>query len=211
MSTAPRKRPASTATAPRLTAESDTPAISLDRRIRRTRKAVCLSLQELLHTTPLDQITIREIAEKADVSYTTFFRHYPDKETVLAALADDEINRLLDLCMPLISGPTIKSGSDACLATCRYVHKDRILWSALLTGGAATSIRATFIQRTFERATKLPLSHEWLPRDVMTTVSVGVTFDILAWWLSQSEDSSPEEIAAILDKLLVSLIQRKKR
>ena len=43
-----------------------------------------------------DQISIRDIAAKAEIAYTTFFRHYQSKEALLTDLADDEAVRLLD-------------------------------------------------------------------------------------------------------------------
>lgn len=185
------------------------PAATADRRIRRTRNAIRNALQELLHGSPLEQITIREIADKADVSYTTFFRHYPDKEAVLADLADEQTVRLLDLCLPLVNVPNEESFA-ACLATCRYVDKDRILWTALLTGGAAGAIRSSFIRRTLEKAVRMPRAHDWLPLDIGTTLAVGITLDLLGWWLSRASQKPPEEIAEMLDSLLASIVRRKK-
>lgn len=183
---------------------------ALDRRVRRTRKAIQGAFQELLHGTSLEQITIREIADKADVSYTTFFRHYPDKETVLADLANDQVVRLLDLCLPLVNVRSEDTYA-ACLATCQYIDKDRLLWTALLTGGAAGTIRTTFIERTLERAVGMPRSHDWLPVDIGTTLAVGITLDLLAWWLGRAHDASPEHIAGMLDKLLTAIVRRKRR
>jgi len=183
---------------------------TVDRRIRRTRKAIRGALQELLHETSLEQITIREIAEKADVSYTTFFRHYPDKEAVLADLANDQVVRLLDLCLPLVNVLDEETYA-ACLATCKHINKDRALWTALLTGGAAGAIRASFTRRTLEKAVDMPRTHDWLPVDIGTTIAVGITLDLLGWWLSRANHISPDQIAEMLDKLLATIVRRKKR
>lgn len=190
--------------------ESMSADATVDRRIRRTRKAICGALQQLLHETSLEQITIREIAEKADVSYTTFFRHYPDKEAVLADLANDQVVRLLDLCLPLVDVRNEETYA-ACLATCKHIDKDRVLWTALLTGGAAGAIRTSFIERTLEMAADMPRAHDWLPLDIGTTIAVGITLDLLAWWLSRAKHAPPEQIAAMLDKLLSAIVRRKKR
>jgi AcrR family transcriptional regulator len=183
---------------------------AVDRRIRRTRKAIRGALQELLHETSLEQITIREIAAKADVSYTTFFRHYPDKEAVLADLANDQVVRLLDLCLPLVNVLNEETYA-ACLAACKQIDKDRVLWTALLTGGAAGAIRSSFIERTLEKAADMPRTHDWLPVDIGTTIAVGITLDLLSWWLGRANDAPPEQIAEMLDKLLATIVRRKKR
>jgi len=59
-----------------------------DARVVRTRDALRVAMTELASELPLDSITVRAIAARADVGYATFFRHYPDKEALLADVAD---------------------------------------------------------------------------------------------------------------------------
>ncbi len=56
----------------------------VDRRIKRTQKLLQEALISLTLEKGYDEVTIREITDRADVGYTTFFRHYPDKEALLA-------------------------------------------------------------------------------------------------------------------------------
>ena len=49
-----------------------------DRRIRRTKKAMNAALAELLMEKPLNKISVREIAERADINRGTFYLHYRD-------------------------------------------------------------------------------------------------------------------------------------
>ncbi len=180
-------------------------ATSSDRRIRRTRQAIRLALQKLLQTQDLEQITIRDIAAEADVAYTTFFRHYPTKETLLTELADDEIARLLDFCFPILNTDDTYS---ACLALCHFVEENSLLWAALLTGGAAGAIRAAFIKRTLDHSAFWPPEHEWLPADIGLALIVGMIIELLSWWLRQAQRDPAEKIATILDRLLVSSLVR---
>ena len=143
-----------------------------------------------------------------NISGLAFFRHYPDKEAVLADLADNQMVRLLDLCLPMVNARN-KKDSAAFLATCQYIDKDRLLWTALLTAGAAGAIRSSVIKRTLEKATNMPRVHGWLPLDIGTTLAIGITLDLLAWWLSRANNKSPEQIARMLDRLLTAIVQRK--
>ncbi len=175
----------------------------VDRRVGRTRRAIKAALLELLREMPLEQLSIREIAERADVGYTTFYRHYPDKETLLAKVADNEIVDLLEHCWPILES---SNSYAACLALCRYVRENRLLWTALLTGGAAATVRAAFIARSKEQSTQWEPKLEWLPADIGTSLIVGVHLELLTWWLRDAPGESPERIAEILDKLLVSTL-----
>ncbi len=171
----------------------------MDRRTRRTRKALRLALQHLLGEKSFDQITVREIAAEADVAYTTFFRNYPDKESLLSDLADEEIATLLDLTLPIFSE---KSSYASSLALCEYVKGNERLWGALLTGGAAGNIRETFIAQTEMRSDQWPTVSDWLPPSLGTSILCGLTLEVLAWWLGKEPHKSPEEIAGILDRFL---------
>jgi AcrR family transcriptional regulator len=178
----------------------------IDPRIRRTRRDLRNALQDLLHKTPFDQITIRDIAAKADVAYTTFFRHYPGKEALLAGLAQDEAARLLNASWPQLDA---QNSYASCLALCRHVADNRTVWSALLCGGADAAVRTALIEQTLERAKDWSSPLEWLPRDIGTKLTIGMIVDLLSWWLGQAEPDAPERIAQILDNLLVStLVQR---
>ncbi|MGB8366171.1 MAG: TetR/AcrR family transcriptional regulator [Rhizomicrobium sp.] len=178
----------------------------LDPRIRRTRRDLRKALQDLLHAVPFDQITIRDIAAKAEVAYTTFFRHYPSKEALLADLAQDEAARLLNACWPQLRASDPYA---SCLALCRHVADNRAVWSALLCGGAESAVRTALIDETLGRAQDWPPALEWLPHDIGTKLTIGVIVDLLAWWLGQPEADPPERIAGILDKLLVSTLVRR--
>ncbi len=56
---------------------------TLDRRIRRTYQLLSDALIDLTLSKGYDSITIRDITDKADVAYATFFRHFEDKDDLL--------------------------------------------------------------------------------------------------------------------------------
>ncbi len=54
-----------------------------DLRVRRTRKLLWEALMAELSERPFEQITVREICERAMVHRTTFYKHYEDKYVLL--------------------------------------------------------------------------------------------------------------------------------
>lgn len=180
---------------------------SMDARRARSRKALRNALLALLEERLFEQITIREITAKADVGYATFFRHFATKEDLLNNLAEGQIQDLLSLTVPLLD----HAGSrDAVRATCAYVQEHRALWTALLTGGAAGTVREEFIRqaRTLDRSANLSMRACWLPGDLAVVYGTGGTIDVLAWWLSQEIEYSVEEIADLLNELVIAPILR---
>jgi len=183
--------------------EAPAGSTSIDARMVRTRAALDAAMLELLEEKPFDQITVREIAQTAKVGYATFFRHYPDKEALLNDLAAQQIRDLLDRVLPLLFEHDSRA---TCLALCAFVEAHRKLWSILLTGGAAATMRQELLLGAKQVALGRPAVTDWLPADLVIAWAVGGVIEILTWWLQQEESYPSEEIARTLDQLVVGPI-----
>jgi AcrR family transcriptional regulator len=172
-----------------------------DARQVRSRNALTAALLELLEEKPFDQLTIREISQRAGTGYATFFRHYPTKEALLSDVASDKIADLLKRSIPILHDSTSYESTQA---LCRHVAEHRNLWAALLTGGAAGIVREEFIRQARQLPRELGEVKSWLPSDLGVVYGTGGTIDLLAWWLAQEDDYSPEQIALILNRLIIA-------
>ncbi len=177
------------------------PAAAREKRATRTRPALCGALLELLEDRPFDQITIREITARAGVGYATFFRRYPDKDALLHDVAASEISKLLAMTLPILF--TVDSRASV-QALCAYLWEHRKLWSALLTGGAAATLKEEFVRQAQQVAVDRPDQQTWLPGDLSIVFSVSATIEILAWWLKQDNPPPVKRMAEILDLLVVT-------
>lgn len=172
-----------------------------DARQVRSRNALTGALLELLEEKPFDQLTIREISTRAGTGYATFFRHYATKEALLSDVASEEIADLLKLSIPILYD---SNSYESTLALCRHVADHRNLWAALLTGGASGILREEFIRQARELPREFAIAKSWLPSDLGVVYGTGGTIDLLAWWLSQDEEYTPEQIASILNRLIIA-------
>jgi AcrR family transcriptional regulator len=179
------------------------PSSLRDARAARSNEALRAAFLALIERKPLEQITVREIAGEAGVHYATFFRHYATKEALLDDLAAEQIGRLVALTVPVLDQmdrPT------AVVALCRYVHEHRTLWSALLRGGAAGTMRDELLRLSRNVAVERAPAESWLPLDLAISSSVSLIFETLAWWLAPIHGSvAIEHVAGILDRLLQPL------
>jgi len=171
-----------------------------DSRIVQTRNALQQAFMELLAIKSLGDITIRDITATAGVGYNTFFRHYTSKESLLDAMAVDEINDLIELCMVVLDA---SDSREAAKALCHYVAGHDALWSTLLNGGAADTLREAFIQRLRELAGGRVRSTEAYPAEIGVKLVASGTIDVLSWWLQQESRMAVDDIAEIYDELVV--------
>lgn len=174
--------------------------VPTDARQVRSRKALTGAMLALLEEKPFDQITIREISARAGTGYATFFRHYSTKEALLGDVAADEIYTLLSLTTPMLYEADSYTST---LGLCTYVAEHRALWTALLTGGAAGIVREEFISQARQLAVTAVKPDHWLPADLAVVYGTGATLDLVAWWLTQTEDYPPARIAGILNRLVI--------
>jgi AcrR family transcriptional regulator len=174
-----------------------------DARTLRTRQSLRLALLGLLEHKQLEHITVRDIAARAGIGYATFFRHHASKQDLLDEIAAEQIGRLMELTFPLLDAADTRV---ACEALCRYVDQHRVLWTALLTGGAAGALREEFIRLAeAEGAVRHEArASDWLPVDLGAIYGVTATVEILAWWLRKPAQYSAEQVAEIIDRLVVT-------
>lgn len=176
-------------------------ATTRETRATRTRPALLGALLSLLEDKPFDQVTVREITAKAGVGYATFFRRYTDKEALLNDLAAGEIAALTEVTVPVLFAA---DSAAACRALCAYVGERPKLWTALLTGGAAGTVREAFIRQAKQVAAGHENPDTWLPGDLRVAYAAGGVVDVLAWWLQQSPRPAADRMAEILDRLVIA-------
>lgn len=176
-------------------------SLPTDARQVRSRNALNAALLALLEEKPFDQLTIREITARAGTGYATFFRHYPAKEELLNDVASEEIAALLAMTIPILHEANSYAST---LALCTYVSNHSGLWSALLTGGAASIVRDEFVRQARGLTDEVTARQVWLPADLGVVHGTGSTIDILAWWLAQGREYSAEQVATILHRLVIA-------
>ena len=82
-----------------MSAEVERPARMEDRRVRRTRAQLRTAFTSLMAEKPINQITVRELADRADVNRGTFYTHYRDIYDMLEQVEQellDELTAVLD-------------------------------------------------------------------------------------------------------------------
>jgi AcrR family transcriptional regulator len=190
----PVRKPRSKVHKPHLSTASDARAV-------RSREQIRNAFLGLLQTTPLNDITIREICEKASLNYVTFFRHYVTKESLLEDIAAAEVKELVEMTLPVFYS---EHTSAAAVTLCTYVDTHRKLWTTLLVGGAAAAVRHTLIDLSMEVSRDQKASPSWPPVEVAVAIFVASTVELLTWWLRQKSPVPVAEVARIFEGFIVT-------
>jgi AcrR family transcriptional regulator len=173
-----------------------------DARVLRTREALRQAMTELAAEHALDTITVRAIAARAGVGYATFFRHYTDKDALLAEVADILIREFLNQVRPLL----MQHDRPAAARTlCHFVLDHLPIYQALIAGGSGVTVRDEMLRQTMttmaqarQRRLEGPLD------DFILFHVVSAILNQLAWWLRNLDTVDADTMAEIIDRTVLT-------
>ena len=170
-----------------------------DRRIRRTQHLLAQALIALTLEKGYEAVTIRELTERADIGYATFFRHYRDKDALLQDVLDVVLAELQQLL-----AATDPAADPAAVGTLvfRYVQAHSEIVRVLLG-------RHALLQGLIARVTRLVVAEHaatWpagvVPVDVAAHHIVSATIALIGWWLDHGMPYPPEQMGQIYAALI---------
>lgn len=171
----------------------------MDRRIRRTHKLLVDALVTLALRDGYDAVTIRDITDFADISYSTFFRHYPDKDALFMSMIAEiieELRALLDTREPPAVGGTI---------IFRHIADNQALYRVLLGGlnssvmvqGVHQMILDSILKNQFVQPVPL------IPLEIAANHVAASALALVKWWLDHDMPYPPERMGAIYAALII--------
>jgi AcrR family transcriptional regulator len=181
-----------------------------DRRVKKTRRALAAAIIELASTRPYDSISIREITDKADVGYATFFRHYASKDDLLLELFH-QVTQSLETTAGEYSADHFRNEGKLIFS---QVKQNEAIFRSILANHAFTrKLRKALIEH-INRSMKLhdfPQSNSEIPIDVVVhQMAVGV-IGLFEWWLDEKMRTPIEKMARIYELFVQQATQRAQR
>jgi len=178
----------------------------IDPRVKRTHRLLGDALVALILEKPYEQITIKEITERAEVAYITFFRHYDSIDELLMqvlgkgmAALRTEIERLAS---HSAAHPTDAEGA----LIFAHVARNADLFQILLESPGAAVIRRQVqaeISNTFLRTCPLLHRPDCLIPDVVAANHIAASLlSLIEFWLAQEMPYSIEQMGKIYGQMI---------
>lgn len=171
----------------------------VDRRIRRTHKLLADALVALSQQRGYEAVTIREITEYADVSYSTFFRHYTDKDGLLLDMIQNTVVELRSLIGE--NRPASESGK----VLFEHIADNQPLYRVLLGGHNSSSI----VQRLQKIIVDILLAFDSnnsdtvIPPEIKANHVATAILALVKWWLDHDTPYPPERMGEIYAALIM--------
>jgi len=176
----------------------------MDRRQRKTRRAIFSAFMELLSEKEFAQITVAEILARADVGRATFYAHFETKDFLLKELCEELFRHIFDAADNHRSQSPGLFDCDApdsvFLHLLQHLQKNDNHILELLSC-RNNELFLTYFKRGLKTlaASQLPLfaarKSEKLPEDFWVDHIASTFTETLRWWLTNGRKESPETIA----------------
>ena len=177
----------------------------VDRRILRTRRMLGEALIELILEKGFDAVTIRDITDRADIAYATFYRHYDGKEDLLI----DQVKKV----MRSLEEIAQETGSDYFqvegILLFEHVEAKQDLYRSLLGSKSnryvIQQLKEMIMDSVRERAYARykNVKYPAIPLEVLINHTAVGTLELIAWWLDNDKMYSIELMADIYKKLVI--------
>ncbi|WP_160723549.1 TetR/AcrR family transcriptional regulator [Bacillus sp. USDA818B3_A] len=118
----------------------------VDRRIAKSQVAIKNAVTELMSEKSFDDITIQDIADRADVNRGTIYLHYTDKYDLLDKMIEEHMDNLRELCQSA-SEMTFQEGN---YVWYEYFERNYLFFSTMLASKGAPYFRSRFLDLVVE-------------------------------------------------------------
>jgi len=178
----------------------------LDRRIAKSQVAIKNAVIELMSEKSFDDITIQDIADRADVNRGTIYLHYTDKYDLLDKMIEEHMDNLRELCQSA-SEMTFQEGN---YVWYEYFERNYLFFSTMLASKGAPSFRSRFLDLVVEE-TKSEVEttegkNQGLSEDVILQFFGSAVVGAVEWWFKNGMPLPArvmaEQTGALLDRNL---------
>ena len=177
-----------------------------DRRVRRTRELLRAALLSLLLEERYERITVQSILDRADVGRSTFYAHFPDKDSLLRTGFDD-LRCQLSSATDAQRAPSEAGDFEPLRRFFEHVEGHLGLGRAIKAQGGgelafqmlhqtATDVIRANIQNTPEWSAGDPVQLEARVQFVS-----GALMGLVHWWVESDDPYSAEEMFSIFSCL----------
>ena len=176
-----------------------------DARVRRTRDALGDALVALMQEKPFDTITVQDVLDRANVSRSTFYTHYSDKDDLLMSDAEE----FFEAMSTALSQAGDKSERVFPVQEF-FAHLADVqpFFKALVKSGRFQEnmelARGHFARGIERRLAELPRGRSIPPNELpaIAFTHAGALLSLLTWWLDRGMRESPAEMDQLFHRMV---------
>jgi len=181
--------------------------LKTDPRVRRTRRILQDALVSLILEKDYASISIKEITDRADVAYITFFRHYHGIDELLMEVLEEGLAELLRHIATLAGKSEDPANEVEGRLIFEYIKQKSDLFRILLKSQSVTRLRKSVIKNIatmFQDSCNFlqrPNSH--VPPSMASNHMATSLLALIEWWIENKMSPPPPQMGKIYKSLII--------
>ena len=181
--------------------------VNIDPRVKRTRRLLRDALVSLILKKDFASITIREITERAEVAYITFYRHYESLDQLLMEVLDEGLAELMIHIEMLAKQSDTSSLETEGRLIFEYIGQKADLFHILLKSQSVTRVRKKVVSNISAIFQKSCVPLERLGNQVTINIASNhiatSLLSLIEWWLENNMKPFPIEMGKVYKSLII--------
>lgn len=180
---------------------------NVDPRVKRTRRMLRDALVSLILEKDFSSISIKDITERAETAYITFFRHYESLDQLLMEVLDEGLAELMTHIETLAKQSDTSALETEGRLIFEYIEQKADLFHILLKSQSVARVRRKVVRNISAVFQKSCVPLERLSNQ--TTIAIASNhiatslLSLIEWWLENNMKPSPREMGKVYKSLII--------
>lgn len=180
---------------------------NVDPRVKRTRRLLRDALVSLILEKDFASITIKEVTERAEVAYITFYRHYESLDQLLMEVLDEGLAELLTHIETLAKQSDTSALETEGRLIFEYIAQKADLFRVLFKSQSVARVRKKVVRNIAAIFQKSCVPLERLGDQVtinMASNHIATSLlSLIEWWLENDMTPPPAEMGKVYKSLII--------
>lgn len=178
----------------------------VDKRVMKTRKAIHSAMTMLLAKKPIEEITVTELSEAAEINRKTFYNYYSSVYMVAEEMEDEIVERFEETLRKIDFDTLLKDPETTFNTLARLITSDLDFYENILTNRNQISFLQKIISSLKQRIRLLylnPNSSDNELQDYMLEYIVSGLVSVYQKWFTSGRKTDIEELSRYISMLAV--------
>ena len=184
-----------------------TPPVKVDPRVKRTRRLLREALVSLILKKDFASITIKEITDRAEVAYITFYRHYESLDQLLMEVLDEGLTDLMNHIETLAKQSETSALETEGRLIFEYIGQKADLFRILFKSQSVTRVRKKVVRNIAAIFQKSCVPLERLGNQVTINIASNhiatSLLSLIEWWLDNKMTPPPAQMGKVYKSLII--------
>ncbi len=179
----------------------------VDPRVRRTRRLLRDAMVSLIMEKDYGSISIKEITDRAEVAYITFFRHFESLDELLMEVLDEGLAELRGHIETLAKQSEASALETEGMLIFEYIKQKADLFRILFKSQSVARIRKKIVHTIaiiFQQScAPLARSNSQVTIDILSNHIATSLLSLIEWWLENNMKPAPAEMGKVYKSLII--------